>query len=84
MLEKQILKLPEFQKKVNENNKKNNLEISNYFFKNEDEIYKYIEGLPTIQKIFIVQNLLKEIKSIKFRFEENKDKMKEKIDLTFT
>ena len=81
MLEKQILKLPEFQKKVNEKNKKNNLEISNSFFKNEEEMYKYIEGLPTIQKIFIVQNLLKEMKSIKFRFEENKDKMKEKIDL---
>ena len=70
MLEKEILKLPEFQKKINEHNK----------FKNEEELYSYIENLPTIQKIFIVQNLLKEMISIKDRFEENKEKMKEKID----
>ncbi len=70
MLEKEILKLPEFQKEINEHNK----------FKNEEELYSYIENLPTIQKIFIVQNLLKEMISIKDRFEENKEKMKEKID----
>ena len=70
MLEKEILKLPEFQKKINEHNK----------FKNEEELYSYIENLPTIQKIFIAQNLLKEMISIKDRFEENKEKMKEKID----
>ena len=77
MLEKEILKLPEFQKKINENNKK---DVKNYHFKNEDQLYLYIENLPTIQKIFVVQNLLKEMMSIKGLFQENKEKMKEKID----
>ena len=77
MLEKEILKLPEFQKKINQNNKK---EVKKYRFKNEDQLYLYIENLPTIQKIFVVQNLLKEMMSIKDRFQENKEKMKEKID----
>ena len=81
MLEKEILKLPEFKKKADENNKNNDIEMSNSIFKNEEEMYEYIYKLPTIQKIFIVQNLLKEMISIKFRFVENKEKMKEKIDL---
>ena len=73
MLEKEILKLPEFNK--NENS------ISQCNFENEEELYGYIEKLPTIQKIFIVQNLLKEMISINDRFVDNKQKMKEKIDL---
>ena len=50
-------------------------------FKNEEEVYSYIETIPTIEKIFIAQNLLKEMLSIKGLFEENKNRMKEKIDL---
>ena len=77
MLEKEILKLPEFKKRFEEKNKN---ELTNHFFKKEEEMYEFIEKLPTIQKIFIVQNLLKEMISIKNRFEDNKEKMKEKID----
>ena len=77
MLEKEILKLPEFQKKFDEKNKNDS---KNHFFKKEEEMYEFIANLPTIQKIFIVQNLLKEMISIKNRFEDNKEKMKEKID----
>ena len=79
MLEKEILKLPDLQKKIAEI-KKTNLKESNKVFKTEEELYEYVEKLPTIQKIFIVQNLLKEMMSIKDRFEENKEKMIEKID----
>ena len=77
MLEKEILKLPEFKKRFEEKNKN---ELTNHFFKKEEEMYEFIANLPTIQKIFIVQNLLKEMISIKNRFEDNKEKMKEKID----
>ena len=77
MLEKEILKLPEFKKKFAEMNKNDS---KSHFFKKEEELYEFIDNLPTIQKIFIVQNLLKEMISIKDRFEDNKEKMKEKID----
>ena len=79
MLEKEILKLPDFQKKIIEMKKKDS-KSSNKFFKNEEELYEYVEKLPTFKKILIVQNLLKEMMSIKDRFEENKEKMIEKID----
>ena len=72
MLEKEISKLPEFLK--------NPSKISNYNFKKEENLYNYVRKLPTIQKIFIVQNLLKEMKSIKERFNDNKQKMIDKID----
>ena len=72
MLEKEISKLPEFLK--------NPSKISNYNFKKVENLYNYVRKLPTIQKIFIVQNLLKEMKSIKERFNDNKQKMIDKID----
>lgn len=78
MLEKEILKLPDFQRMYKENSKKDS--SLNCNLKNEKELYNYIEKLPTIQKLFIVQNLLKEMISIKDRFKENKEKMKEKIE----
>ena len=78
MFEKEILKLPDFQRMYKENCKKD-LSL-NCNLKNEKELYDYIEKLPTIQKLFIVQNLLKEMMSIKDRFKENKEKMKEKIE----
>ena len=79
MLAKEILKLSQFKKKFNSSNK-NDFKISNDIFNNEEALYWNIEKLPTITKIFIVQNLLKEMISIKNRFVENKEKMKEKID----
>ncbi len=45
---------------------------------NEDPI-KLIEQLPTFTKISILQGLLKEMSSIKERFEDNKNDMLEKI-----
>jgi len=72
MLEKEILKLPEFQK--------NPQKLSKYNFKKEEVLYDFIKKLPTIQKIFIVQNLLKEMKSIKERFHDNKQKLIDKMD----
>ena len=66
----------------NEVNKLQNKDLSssNIHFKNHQMVYDYVEKLPTIQKIFIVQTLLKEMISIKDRFEDNKEKMKEKIE----
>ena len=72
MLEKEILKLTQFQKNINK--------LSKYNFQKEEDLYNYIGKLPTIQKIFIVQNLLKEMISIKNRFNENKQKMIDKMD----
>ena len=46
--------------------------------KNEDKKY---ESLTTFEKIIELQNLLKEMNSIKERFEYNKDKMNEKLYL---
>ena len=72
MLEKEILKIPEFQK--------NPVKLSKYNFKDEETLHNYIKKLPTIQKIFIVQNLLKEMLSIKDRFDDNKQEMIDKMD----
>ena len=47
---------------------------------NEKDINNFIEKLPKIQKIFIVQNLLKELISIKNIFLDNKKNMIKKID----
>ena len=40
----------------------------------------YIESLPTFSKIGLAQNLLKEMYSLKERFEDNKNKMIDKIE----
>jgi hypothetical protein len=72
MIKNIILKLPEIQK---------NPEYSNITLNNDEVIYSFIEKLPTIQKIFIVQNLLKEMISIKNLFIDNKKNMIKKIDL---
>ena len=72
MLEKEILKIPEFQK--------NPSKLSQYNFKKEETLHNYIKRLPTIQKICIVQNLLKEMISIKDRFDDNKQEMIDKMD----
>ena len=72
MLEKEILKIPEFQK--------NPAKLSKYNFKNEETLHNYIKKLPTIQKICIVQNLLKEMVSIKDRFDDNKQEIIDKMD----
>jgi len=50
-----------------------------YTLSNKDEDYNQIELLPIFNKISLVQALLKEMLSIKERFEENKNKMLEKI-----
>ena len=50
----------------------------NQYGKKEDPM-KLIEKLPTYSKISILQGLLKEMTSIKERFEENKNNMLEKI-----
>jgi hypothetical protein len=50
-----------------------------YTLGNKDEDYKQIELLPIFNKISLVQALLKEMLLIKERFEENKNKMLEKI-----
>ena len=64
--------------------------INNYISKTSKEKFeeynkKYIEkknsSLTTFEKIVLLQNLLKEMVSIKDRFEENKDKMIEKLYL---
>ena len=47
---------------------------------NEDPI-KLIEKLPTYTKISILQGLLKEMTSIKERFEDNKNDMLNKIKI---
>ena len=72
MLEKEVFKLPEYQK--------NPQKLSKYNFKNDEVLYDFIKKLPTIQKIFIVQNLLKEMISIKDRFHDNKHKLIDKMD----
>ena len=46
---------------------------------NKGDLMKIIEKLPTIKKINLLQGLLKEMKSIKERFENNKKDMLEKI-----
>ena len=71
MLKNEIMKLTEL-KEYPEYNK----ELLN----NEKDINIFIEKLPTIQKIFIVQNLLKELISIKNIFLDNKKNMIKKID----
>ena len=50
-----------------------------YTLSGKDEDYKQIELLPIFNKISLVQALLKEMLSIKERFEEKKNKMIEKI-----
>ena len=45
----------------------------------KDEDYKKMESLPIFNKISLVQAILKEMLSIKERFEENKNKMLEKM-----
>ena len=71
MLKNEILKLTEIH---------NLLQNSNLVLETEEDIYNFIEKLPTIQKIFIVQNLLKELISIKDLFLDNKKNMLKKID----
>ena len=50
MLEKEILKLPEFKKRFEEKNKN---ELTNHFFKKEEEMYEFIANLPTIKKYLL-------------------------------
>ena len=71
MLKNEILKLTEIH---------NLLQNSNLVLETEEDINNFIEKLPTIQKIFIVQNLLKELISIKDLFLDNKKNMLKKID----
>ena len=66
MLKNQILKLTEL------TNKKE--------LDKESDINSFLNKLPTIQKMFIVQNLLTELISIKNPFLETKNKMIEKIE----
>ena len=75
------------EKKLNQNNslsitgKRGSLFIEQQFDQigvNENPI-KLIEQLPTYTKITILQGLLKEMSSIKERFEDNKNEMLEKI-----
>ena len=46
---------------------------------NKGDLMKIIEKLPTFKKISLLQGLLKEMKSIKERFEDNKNDMLTKI-----
>ena len=71
MLKNEIMKLTEL---------KEYPEYSEELLNNEKDINIFIEKLPTIQKIFIVQNLLKELISIKNIFLDNKKNMIKKID----
>ena len=71
MLKNEIMKLTEL---------KEYPEYSKDLLNNEEAINNFIEKLPTIQKIFIVQNLLKELISIKNIFLDNKKNMIKKID----
>ena len=48
-------------------------------FGNKGDLMKIIEKLPTFKKISLLQGLLKEMKSIKERFEDNKNDMLTKI-----
>ena len=70
MLKNQILKLTELT-----NKKQLDKELEK-----ESDIYSFLNKLPTIQKMFIVQNLLTELISIKNPFLETKNKMIEKIE----
>ena len=63
---------------IEEENDQNLKNENSNDFKEED--YSKFELLPTFNKISIVQALLKEMLSIKERFEENKNKMIEKIE----
>ena len=45
------------------------------------DYYNYINSIPTFNKLCLAQNLLKEMYSLKERFEENKEKMIGKISL---
>ena len=71
MLKNEILKLSEIN---------NNPQYSGLILDNENDIFALIERLPTIQKIFIAQNLLKEMISIKDLFLDNKKNMLKKLD----
>ena len=71
MLKNEILKLTEL---------RNHPKYSKLEFKKEDDAFDFIEKLPTIQKIFIAQNLLKQMISIKDLFLDNKKNMIKKID----
>ena len=62
MLKNEILKLTELQ---------NNPKFSKLSLDKEKDFDKFFESLPTIQKIFIAQNLLKEMNSKKDIFLEN-------------
>ena len=66
MLKNQILKLTEL------TNKKE--------LDKESDVNSFLNKLPTIQKMFVVQNLLTELISIKNPFLETKNKMIEKIE----
>ena len=55
-------------------------ELTNKQEVDEEDIYSFLKKLPTIQKMFIVQNLLTELISIKNPFLETKNKMIEKIE----
>ena len=71
MLKNEILKLTELQ---------NNPKFSKLSLDKEKDFDKFFESLPTIQKIFIAQNLLKEMNSKKDIFLENQKNMIKKID----
>ena len=71
MLKNEILKLTEL---------RNDLKYFKLPLEKEKDIYSFLEKLPTIQKIFIAQNLLKEMRSIKDLFSDNKNNMIKKID----
>ena len=71
MLKNEILKLTEL---------RNNPKYFKVPLEKEKDIYSFLEKLPTIQKIFIAQNLLKEMRSIKDLFSDNKNSMIKRID----
>ena len=57
----------------------NFLETQSTQFGGRGDLMNIIENLPTYKKICLLQGLLKEAKSIKERFEDNKEAMLEKI-----
>ena len=71
MLKNEILKLTEL---------RNDPKYFKIPLEKENDIYSFLEKLPTIQKIFIAQNLLKEMNSKKDIFLENQKNMIKKID----
>ena len=73
MLKNEIMKLTEISKDP---------KYSKLFFDSEEDIFSFIEKLPTIQKIFIVQNLLKEMISLNDLFIDNKNNMIKKMNIT--